>query len=129
MAIEWRDFRPLTDVEKADIVRAAIGYSLAEDSIGLSRLVEKYGAKMQGAADAAAFAIVSKPASATSGDFAKIAKMAAQVDTLEGFLREMKTRFPDAMARAKLPPEARADPAPTGSLPEIVGLKKVRAAR
>ncbi|MGY4420267.1 hypothetical protein ACVWY2_002692 [Bradyrhizobium sp. JR6.1] len=39
--------------------------------------------------------------------------MAASVDTLDGFIREMKTRFPDATARAPLP-----DPVTTGSLPE-----------
>jgi hypothetical protein len=56
--------------------------------------------------------------------------MAASVDTLDGFLREMRTRFPDATARATLPPEIpKADPVSTGSLPEIVGLKRVQAAR
>jgi len=40
--------------------------------------------------------------------------MAASVDTLEGFLREMKARFPDATARLPV-----ADPNPTGSLPPI----------
>ena len=29
--------------------------------------------------------------------------MAASVDTLDGFLREMKARFPDATAKATLP--------------------------
>ena len=48
---------------------------------------------------------------------------------LDGFLREMKTRFPDATAKATLPPELKAAPVPTGSLPEIVGLKRVNAAR
>ena len=55
--------------------------------------------------------------------------MAATIDTLDGFLREMRIRFPDAMARAKLPPEIKTDPNPTGSLPEIIGVKKVKAAR
>ena len=32
----WRDFEPLTDAERADILRAAIGYALAEDTIGLA---------------------------------------------------------------------------------------------
>jgi hypothetical protein len=51
--------------------------------------------------------------------------MAASVDTLDGFLREMKTRFPDATARATLPPDVqKADPFPTGSLPRIIGNKK-----
>jgi hypothetical protein len=45
-------------------------------------------------------------------------------------LREMKARFPDATARAPLPPETvRPDPASTGTLPEIVGLKQVSTTR
>ena len=47
----------------------------------------------------------------------------AMIDTLDGFLREMKMRFPDAVARAKLPPGISADPDSTGSLPAIVGSK------
>ena len=55
---------------------------------------------MSGDDDRAAFETASKPADANSAEFAPIAKMAASVDTLDGFLREMKTRFPDATARA-----------------------------
>jgi hypothetical protein len=52
-------------------------------------------------------------------------KMAATVDTPDGFLREMKTRFPDMTARAPLAPETvRGDPVSPGSLPEIVGLMR-----
>ena len=125
----WRDFQPLTTLEKSDVIRAVVGYSLSEDAIGLARFREKYGPKMDGEDDRAPFDLASKPASANSADFARIAKMAATIDTLDGFLREMKTRFPDAMARAKLPPEIKVDPNPTGSLPEIVGLKRNQAKR
>jgi len=69
---------------------------------------------MSGEADKIAFDTASKPRVASSGDFAAIAKMAASVDTLDGFLRDMKARFPDAGAR----PIA-SDPEPTGSLPPI----------
>jgi hypothetical protein len=56
--------------------------------------------------------------------------MAASVDTLDGFLREMKMRFPDATARAPLPPETvKGEPVHTGSLPAIIGLKRVEATR
>jgi hypothetical protein len=76
------------------------------------------------------FDIASKPAATNSAEFAKIAKMAASVDTLDGFLREMRTRFPDATARAPLPSDGqKADPVSTGSLPAIVGLKRADAAR
>jgi hypothetical protein len=85
---------------------------------------------MSGEADRAAFETASKPAASTSAEFAQIAKMAASVDTLDGFLREMKMRFPDATARATMPPGTpKADPFPTGSFPGIVGLKRVGTAK
>ncbi len=126
----WRDFKPLNPVEKGDVIRAVVGYALAEDLLGLARFREKYAALMSGEADRAAFEVASKPASSNSAEFAQIAKMAASVDTLDGFLREMKARFPDMTAKAPLPPETqKPDPFPTGALPAIVGLKRVEAAR
>jgi hypothetical protein len=110
----WRDFKPLNPVEKSDVIRAVVGYALAEDAIGMARFREKYAPLMSGEADKIAFDTASRPRVANSGDFAAIAKMAASVDTLDGFLREMKTRFPDATGRTPV-----ADPDPTGSLPPI----------
>jgi outer membrane biosynthesis protein TonB len=129
-ADRWRDFKPLNPVEKGDVIRAVVGYALAEDAIGLARFREKYAPLMSGEADRAAFETASKPAASNSAEFSQIAKMAASVDTLDGFLREMRNRFPDATARAPLPPEvAKTDPVSTGSLPRIIGLKRADAAR
>jgi len=128
-ADRWRDFKPPNSMEKSDIIRAVVGYALAEDVIGLARFREKYTPLMSGDADRAAFDIASKPVGARSADFAQIAKMAASVDTLDGFLREMRTRFPDATARATTPGMPKADPLPTGSLPAIAGLKPLGAAK
>jgi tetratricopeptide (TPR) repeat protein len=126
----WRDFKPLNAVEKSDVIRAVVGYALGEDAIGLARFREKYAPLMSGEADKTAFDIASKPAGASSSEFAAIAKMAASVDTLDGFLREMKARFPDATARATLPPDsAKADPASTGALPRIISLKRADAVK
>ncbi len=126
----WRDFKPLNPTEKGDVIRAVVGYALAEDAIGLVRFREKYAPLMSGDADRQAFDMASKPASSSSTEFALIAKMAASVDTLDGFIREMKIRFPDATARGMLPPEAKGEPegkgepAHTGSLPAIIGVKR-----
>ena len=123
----WRDFRPLNSNEKSDVIRAVIGYALADDALGLVRFREKYAPLMSGTADKLAFDTASKPAAGNSAEFEQIARMAAKVDTLDGFLREMKTRFPDMTARAPLPPEtAKADPSPTGALPQIVGTEACR---
>ena len=125
----WRDFKPLNAVEKGDVIRAVVGYALAEDAIGLARFREKYAPLMSGTAERQAFEIASKPVAGDSTELAVIAKMAASVDTLDGFIREMKIRFPDATARAPLSPEttAKGEPAHTGSLPEIVGRKRAAA--
>ena len=60
----WRDFKPLNPVEKGDVIRAVVGYALAEDAIGLARFREKYAPLMSGDADRAAFETASKPAAA-----------------------------------------------------------------
>lgn len=129
----WRDFTALNPVEKSDIIRAAIGYALADDSLGLARFREKYAPLMSGETDKVMFDLASKPATASSAEYAQIAKLAATVDTLEGFLRDMRTRFPDAIARANSPGQQRPDPSPTGSVTQIKGslpqIKGTRIAR
>ena len=71
-------------------------------------------------ADRATVGTASQPAATNSAEFAQIAKMTARVDPLDGFLSEMKARFPDATGRAPLPPETqKVHPFPTGSLPQI----------
>lgn len=126
----WRDFKPLNPAEKGDVIRAVVGYALADDAIGLARFREKYAPLMSGEADRFAFETASTPGAVTSAEFAQIAKMAAGVDTLDSFLREMKARFPEAHARAPLPPETvKGEPVHTGSLPEIVGLRQVVPSR
>ncbi|WP_194403229.1 tetratricopeptide repeat protein [Bradyrhizobium sp. CCBAU 53351] len=125
----FRDFKPLNAVEKSDIIRAAVGYALADDSIGLSRFREKYAPLMSESADRLAFDIASKPAAASSAEFAEIAKLAASVDTLDGFLREMKQRFPDATARAPAAPHAKDEAEHTGSLPTIPVVRQIKMTR
>ena len=61
----WKEFEPLTTLEKSDIIRAAIAYALAEDAVGLARFREKYSSKMDGD-DREAFELAGKPSSANS---------------------------------------------------------------
>jgi hypothetical protein len=126
----WRDFKPLNAQEKGDVVRAVLGYSLAEDAIGLARFREKYSPLMSTEKDRAIMEAASKPAAGSNADFAQIAKLAAGVDTLDGFLRDMKQRFPDNTAKAILPPDvANNDPVQTGSLPSIAGVSQIPLTR
>jgi hypothetical protein len=109
-AERWRDFAPLSDTERPDILRAAIGFVLGEDSLGLTRFREKYAGKMTDGPDSKSFQIVTTPLAATGAEFRAIAKAAIGVDTLEQFLRDMRARYPESSAVT--PPPRQAPPAP-----------------
>ncbi len=94
----YKDFQPLNEDERQDIMRAEIGYALAADSLGLGRFRDKYAAKMAETPDARAFEIVSAPLGTSGDEFATVAHAAASVDTLETFLRDMKASYPDSSA-------------------------------
>ena len=100
----WKQWQPLSDVERSDILRAEIGYALAADKIGLERFREKYAAKMAGTPDARVFQIASAPLGGGDEDFKDVARAAAAADTLDDFLRELKARYSDANPIASLPP-------------------------
>jgi tetratricopeptide (TPR) repeat protein len=131
----WKEFTPLTDIERADILRGAIGYALGDEPMGLARFREKYSAKMAEGPDRRAFDVVSAPTGTAGKDFQDIAKMVAGANTLDAFLKELHVRYPDAAAippagdkaplasetkletkpDAKTKPEAKAAPAPAAS--------------
>jgi tetratricopeptide (TPR) repeat protein len=115
----WRDFTPLTDAERSDILRAAIGYALSEEQLSLGRLREKYAAKFAEGPDRRAFDVVSQPIGAAGPDFQDIANKLAATDTLEGFLRDLRARYPEAPTPdaelAKDPAKVPAKDAPKGA--------------
>jgi hypothetical protein len=105
-----KSFEPLTDLERSDILRAGIGYALAEDRIGLTRLREKFAAKMADGADRRAFEVATGGLGPNSAEFRDVARIIASVDTLEGFLRDMRVRYPDMSAAS---PSAQGVPEPS----------------
>jgi hypothetical protein len=105
----WREFTPLTETERPDILRAAIGYALAEDQIGLDRLREKYGPKMAEGPLARGFEVVTTPYASSGAEFRAIAKEATTADTLDPFLRDMRSRYPETVAP---PPRPAPSPEP-----------------
>jgi hypothetical protein len=134
----WRDFKPLAESERADILRAAIGYAMADEALSLQRLREKYSAKMAEGPDARAFEVVSSPIGTSGAEFQDVARRIGTVDTLTGFLSDIRARYdgdkkhaasgakedgssgPQAAPAVPQPPAGgvplRPDPLPTGSV-------------
>ncbi|HVZ52232.1 MAG TPA: tetratricopeptide repeat protein [Pseudolabrys sp.] len=92
----WRDFRPLNDGERDDILRAAIGYSLSDETISLMRLRERYGALFADGPDRRAFDVVSAPIGVDNAEFKDVAKRVVGIDTLSAFLKDLRQRYPGA---------------------------------
>ena len=105
----WQEFAPLTDAERADIMRAAVGYALGEEAIG-SRPVPRALSQQDGRGpDARAFEVVTAPIEAQGTEFTEIARSIAAVDTLEAFLRDLRARYPET---GSAPSAQRANPPP-----------------
>ena len=73
----WKSFEPLSDVERADMLRAGVGYALAEDKLGAARLRDKYAAKMAQGPDGRAFDVVTGGLGSSSPEFREVARLVA----------------------------------------------------
>ena len=86
-----RDWAELNDAERRDILRAAVGYNLGDDKIGLGRFKEKFAPGMMQSPDRHAFEVVTSPMTASTDEFNAIARSIAAVDTLGQFLRDIRS--------------------------------------
>lgn len=124
----WKEFAPLNDSERADILRAALGYALSEDKIGLAAFREKYAAKMADGSLRQAFELIASPGGVNRPEFRDVASAVAAQDTLGAFLRAVRARYPEATPAHAAPvppapvttPETKPVGAPQASAPQTV---------
>jgi tetratricopeptide (TPR) repeat protein len=114
----WRETTPLTDVERADVMRAGVSYVLAGDRLGLDRLRGKFAPRMADSADARAFTLVTSDSGSRQQEFRDLARSIVAGDTLADFLDIYRERYPEAAgpARGKTAAEG-AVPAPAPATP------------
>ncbi len=108
----WKEFEPLSDVERVDILRAAVGYALGNDAIGISRLKEKFAAKMAEGPDRRAFEVATGGYGTNSAEFRDVVRSVASVDTLDAFVRDMRKRYPEIGAPPEPMQPVQSPPAP-----------------
>ena len=105
----WRGQAPLGDGERADVMRAAIGYVMSDEALSLDRLRTKFAAKMAQGADARLFGFVTGASRASAADIREAARSASGSDTMTDFLKEYRKRYPaysSAVRERRKPAEA-----------------------
>lgn len=121
----WREFTPLNEGERADILRATIGYALSDEQLSLTRLREKYAVKFADGPERRAFDVVSTPIGTGGVEFQDIANKLAATSTLEAFLRDLRARYPEAAAPdaelAKEPAKDAPKEEPKGAAKDVPG--------
>ncbi|MET1411293.1 hypothetical protein ABVF61_03440 [Roseibium sp. HPY-6] len=89
----WSDNIPLDALERRDVLRAGIAYSLAGDQLSLERLQTKYTGKMAQSPEALAFEVVTRPIETQGVEFLEVANRLADTDSLETFLQEYRRQY------------------------------------
>jgi tetratricopeptide (TPR) repeat protein len=87
---------PFSVTERAEVLRAAVCYSLANDEASLARLRTNYAARMKGTPDANLFAVLSSDIDQHGLAFREAAAKIASVDTLQSFMKDFTKRRSDA---------------------------------
>ena len=100
----WQSPEPLSDRDRRDVLRAAVAYSLGEESLALDRLRAKFAARMADSADAGTFAFLTRPNIANTRPFRELARSITGADTLADFLAEYRKRYPEAAAAERQRP-------------------------
>jgi tetratricopeptide (TPR) repeat protein len=130
----WKDWQPLSERERRDVLRAGIGYALGGDKIGAQRLRERYAAKMADGPDRRAFEVVTGPIDARRAEFSAITANVNSTNMLDGFLNDLRAGFPEAVTSDKASsgqdtPPPRAPSRTTGESPAPDGAPTNAAAR
>ncbi|MDB5511979.1 MAG: repeat-containing protein [Enterovirga sp.] len=124
----WEGPEPLSERDRADVVRTAIAYTLGDERIGLDRLRTKFGRKMMDSPDAAKFELLMRPGAIATREFRALTLEATRADSLRLLLSDWRSRHPDlpdgraaglsdAAAEAEVEPprpDGRAETAPSG---------------
>jgi len=99
---EWRGDAPLTPETQSAVMRAAVAYSLSEDTEAVSRLVGRFGRKMSGGEHAASWRTVTGETNIEGVVLRDLARRVAETDSLDAFLTEFRARRAAHVAQAAL---------------------------
>ncbi len=103
----WRGAAPLSDSQRADVMRAAVSYVMAGETLSLDRLRTKFAQKMAQSADARTFAFVTGANRDRPSDIRELARAAANADAISEFMKAYRERYPNYSSPVRQPAPAK----------------------
>ncbi|MEX0591018.1 MAG: hypothetical protein WD207_08025, partial [Xanthobacteraceae bacterium] len=97
----WKSDAALVPAERHDVLRASLAYAFGDETIGLSRLKEKYALKMGETPEAKVLGLLVSPEGTSAKTLTEAAKALASFDSLGTFLKVYRERYPER----PLPPD------------------------
>lgn len=86
----------LSQPARMSVVKAAVGFVLAGDALGLSRIRSKFSEQMANSAEWPLFEYVTRDIAPQSLEFRKVAREVASADSLDAFLASYRELYGDA---------------------------------
>lgn len=83
----------MTQASRLNVIKAAVGYVLAGDKLGVARLRSKFSAQMANSAEWPLFDYVTQDVAPTSPEFKKVAQQVAGLDSLDAFLASYRDLY------------------------------------
>ncbi len=108
----WTAGEALNELQRAEVLRAAVAQALAGDQASIDRLRQRYSKLMAGTSDAVTFNVLTGRIESQGTEFRQIARNVASVNTLENFLKEYRDRYRPGGRAGAAEPRADATPAP-----------------
>lgn len=88
----WKEEGSLDEVERHDVLRAGLAYALANETLALTRLREKFAARLASGAEREALDEIAKGANPSA--IGAAAKALSHIDSLAVFLKLYHARYP-----------------------------------
>jgi outer membrane PBP1 activator LpoA protein len=119
----WSFTTPLSELERMQVMRAAVAYSVSGDEIGLEELRRKYAGLMASSPDATAFDVISGPIGGNSAEFDAVAQAIRGIQAIDSFMddytkRYMETPIIEDEALPEAPPTQQASAEETDNVAE-----------
>lgn len=105
----WQNKEALSDAQRADALRAALAYVLAEERLSLDRLRSKFQPKIAKTEDAGAFNLITVENFTKPQAFRDVARSVVNADTMTEFLSSYRKRYPESGGAAR-PVRSAGDP-------------------